>query len=241
MKMQAATVPDPKTRAVGPVVLLGPPGAGKGTQAKRLAERYEFPQLSTGDILREHVALETTLGKQAKTIMDRGELVPDQMVEDMVASRLRRADCHRGFILDGFPRTVAQAEWLDKFLQEKFFDNHGAGELPLVVIRITVSYNQLLRRLTGRRSCPTCGRIYNVHSQAPRVAGICDVDGAKLAIRNDDREEVIAERLKAYEQQTLPVTKYYLRKGRLREVDGDQPLEQVTASAVAAIEDGNRV
>ncbi len=241
MKMQAATVPDPKTRAVGPVVLLGPPGAGKGTQAKRLAERYEFPQLSTGDILREHVALQTTLGNQAKTIMERGELVPDQMVEDMVASRLRRADCHRGFILDGFPRTVAQAEWLDKFLQEKFFDNHGAGELPLVVIRITVSYNQLLRRLTGRRSCPTCGRIYNVHSQAPRVADICDVDGANLVIRNDDRQEVIAERLKAYERQTLPVTEYYLRKGRLREVDGDQTMEQVTASAVAAIEDGNRV
>jgi len=126
-------------------------------------------------------------------------------------------------------------------LQEKFFDNHGAGELPLVVIRITVSYNQLLRRLTGRRSCPTCGRIYNVHSQAPRVADICDVDGANLVIRNDDRQEVIAERLKAYERQTLPVTEYYLRKGRLREVDGDQTMEQVTASAVAAIEDGNRV
>ena len=224
---------------VGPVILLGAPGAGKGTQAKLIMQRYGIPQISTGDILRDNVARGTELGKKAKAFMDKGELVPDQLVCDMVAERLRHADCVQGFILDGFPRTVAQAEWLDALLKSEFFQERCSA--PPVVVNFQVGYNQLLRRLTGRRTCPTCGRIYNVYSQPPRVADTCDVDGTKLVTRKDDSEEVIAERLKAYERQTLPLIDYYRRQRRLREVDADGPPEQVTAEAFRAINDGNRL
>ena len=223
---------------VGPVILLGAPGAGKGTQAKLIMQRYGIPQISTGDILRDNVARGTELGKTAKAFMEKGELVPDQLVCDMVAERLRQADCVQGFILDGFPRTVAQAEWLDTLLKSEFFEKRCS---PPVVVNFQVGYNQLLRRLTGRRTCPTCGRIYNVYSQPPRVADTCDVDGTKLVTRKDDSEEVIAERLKAYERQTLPLIDYYRRHGRLRDVDADGPPEQVTAEAFRAINDGNRL
>jgi adenylate kinase len=222
---------DWKTRLIGPVILLGPPGAGKGTQAKRLVERYGIPQISTGDLLRENVAAGTPLGTQARAIMERGELVPDNLVVAMVRERLQRADCRRGFILDGFPRTVAQAEWVDNFLKEQ--PQEGP---PLVVVNMRVDYNQLMRRLTGRRTCPTCGRIYNVYFQPPRVDGICDVDGSRLVTRKDDAEEVVSERLKAYEKQTLPLVDYYGRQGRLREVDGDRPVDEVTAAIFRAIE-----
>jgi adenylate kinase len=212
---------------VGPIILLGPPGAGKGTQAKRIVERYGVPQISTGDLLRENVRQGTHLGAQVKDVMARGELVPDNLMYDMVAQRLRQTDCERGFVLDGFPRTPAQAGWLDAFLQHEFFENLPCGKCLPIVIRIDVDYNQLLRRITGRRSCPVCGRIYNVYSQPPRVADTCDVDGSKLVTRNDDREEVIRERLTAYELQTRPVVEYYAHKGRLLSVDGDAPVEQV--------------
>jgi adenylate kinase len=215
-------------RNIGPIVLLGPPGAGKGTQAQRIVERYGVPQISTGDILRENVRQGTALGVQAKDVMARGELVPDELMYDMVSQRLRQADCERGFVLDGFPRTPAQAGWLDAFLEHEFFENLGRGKCVPIVIRIDVDYNQLLRRITGRRSCPVCGRIYNVYSQPPRVADTCDVDGSKLVARNDDRDEVIRERLTAYELQTRPVAEYYAQKGRLVSVDGDAPVEQVT-------------
>src|SRR5205814_5202847 len=165
------------SRNIGPIILLGPPGAGKGTQAKRIDERYGIPQVSTGDILRENVQRGTELGVQARSVMARGDLVPDDLVCDMVALRLRNADCERGFILDGFPRTAAQAGWLDAFLENEFFDkSNGCNRLP-IVIRLDVDYNELLRRLTGRRSCPTCGRTYNVHLQPPKVDELCDVDG----------------------------------------------------------------
>lgn len=226
---------DKTSRNIGPVVLLGPPGAGKGTQAKRIAESYRIPQISTGDILRDNVQRGTDLGLQAKVVMARGELVPDDLVCDMVAQRLRQADCERGFILDGFPRTAAQAGWLDAFLEHEFFDNLQRKGLP-IVIRVDVDYNQLVRRLTGRRSCPACGRIYNVYSQPPRVAETCDVDGSKLEARNDDREEVIRERLTAYELQTRPVADYYERKGRLVSVNGDLPIERVTEEIFREIE-----
>ncbi|MGA2000037.1 MAG: adenylate kinase [Terriglobales bacterium] len=237
--MESAAV-NKSMSTVGPVILLGAPGAGKGTQAKAIVERNAIPQVSTGDLLRDHVARSTELGKQAKAIMDRGELVPDDLVNNMVAERLARPDTARGFILDGYPRTVAQAGWLDGYLAHKLFENQGDRKLPPVVISIQVSYNQLLRRLTGRRSCPTCGRIYNVYFQPPRVADLCDVDGAKLVTRRDDCEEVISERLKAYERQTLPLADYYRAKGQLVEINGDQDMNAVTAEALKVI-DGHRL
>ena len=216
---------------IGPVILLGPPGAGKGTQAKAIVARYGIPQISTGDILRENRAQGTELGKRAAAIMDRGELVPDELVCDMVAARLAQSDCARGFILDGFPRTAKQAEWLDGLLAK------SAASTPApVVISLKVDYNDILRRLAGRRSCPACGRIYNVYFQPPRVPDVCDVDGSKLVARQDDSEAVISERLKAYEKQTLPLADYYRRRGRLREVSGDASVEQVTAEILKAIE-----
>ena len=240
MASPAAGMAEAKTREVGPVILLGPPGSGKGTQAKQIVERYGIPQISTGDLLRDHVARGTELGRKAKAVMERGELVPDDLVCGMVAERLAQKDCARGFILDGFPRTVAQAEWLDKFLKTQFFDN-GKMHVPPVVVDIVVGYNELLRRLAGRRSCPTCGRIYNIHLQPPRVADTCEVDGSKLVLRKDDAEDVVAERLKTYERQTLPLTDYYRRQGRLRQLDGARPVEQVAAEAFQAIEDGHRL
>jgi adenylate kinase len=240
MDARATMVADAKVKMIGPVILLGPPGAGKGTQAKRIAEVFGIPQISTGDILRENVGKCTELGKKAKEIMNRGELVPDELVNNMVADRLAKRDCMRGYILDGFPRTVNQAEWLDKYLETKIFDNSEPGRAP-VVIRMVVEYNSLLQRLTGRRSCPTCGRIYNVHTQSPRVAGICDVDGSGLITRKDDQEDVISERLKAYERQTLPLVEYYKGKGRLAEIDADQDMDVVTAEVIKAIENGNRL
>jgi adenylate kinase len=226
---------DAIARKVGPLILMGPPGAGKGTQAKRISQRYGIPQISTGDILRENVALDTELGRKAKEIMKRGELVPDDLVNDMVLDRLRQADCQRGFILDGFPRTPVQAEWLDRFLVAKIFrDQQPCG--PLIVVKIKVDYNNLLERLTGRRSCPTCGRIYNIHTQVPQRDELCDLDGSPLVMRNDDRKEVIAERLKTYDLQTRPLLEYYRQQGRLLCVDGDQDVESVTAQMVDAIE-----
>ncbi len=227
-------------KTVGAIILVGAPGSGKGTQAKRIAEILGVPHLSTGDLLRQNVSRGTELGRQAKQTMERGDLVPDELVYGMVAERLKLADCQSGCIFDGFPRTVAQAEWLDRYLEGKFVD---ARERPLapVVIQLTVEYNSLWQRLTGRRSCPTCGRIYNIYLQPPRVAGVCDVDGTALETRRDDREEVITERLKAYETQTLPLVDYYRRRGRLLEINGDLLPADVTAEALKAIEHGHSV
>jgi adenylate kinase len=224
------------SRNIGPIVLLGPPGAGKGTQSKRIVERYGIPQVSTGDSLRENVRLGTLLGLQAKNVIERGDLVSDDLVCDMVAHRLVLRDCQRGFILDGFPRTSRQAEWLDDFLKTEFFDKHKGGNWLPIVIRINVDYNKLELRLTGRRTCPTCERIYNIHLQPPRVDEICDFDGSKLIIRDDDQTEVIRERLLTYERQTKPVAEYYERKGRLVAVNGDQPVGQVTEQIFQEIE-----
>ncbi|MGA8152554.1 MAG: adenylate kinase [Terriglobales bacterium] len=224
------------SRSIGPIVLLGPPGAGKGTQAKRIAEHYGIPQISTGDLLRENVRNGTSLGMLARNNMSRGELVPDELLYDMVAERLREVDCKRGFILDGFPRTAPQAGWLDAFLEHEFLENSDRGKCGLIVIRLDVDYNELLLRLTGRRTCPVCGRIYNVHLQPPRVDELCDLDGSKLVIRDDDREEVIRERLSAYERQTRPVAEYYERKARLVSVNGARPLDAVSEQIFCEIE-----
>jgi adenylate kinase len=231
-------------RIVGPIVLLGAPGAGKGTQAKLISKTFGIPQISTGDLLRENVARETPLGIKAKTVMGTGALVPDQLVLDMVTGRLREADCERGFILDGFPRTVPQAEWLDKFLDKEREGKDAASKAacaPPVVIQLQVDYGKLLERIAGRRSCPSCGRIYNVYLQPPKVEGICDVEGATLICRPDDREDVVKERLKTYERQTLPLVDYYSGRGRLVTVDGDQPVEEVMRQAFSAIEHVNRL
>ena len=234
--MGASSTMERIARGIGPVILLGSPGAGKGTQAKRIAERYGIPQISTGDILRENVQRGTELGRQARDVMARGDLVPDNLVCDMVALRLRNADCARGFILDGFPRTAAQAGWLDAFLENEFFDNSHRGKCLPIVIRMDVDYNQLLLRITGRRSCPKCGLIYNVHFQPPRVANTCDCDGSQLVTRNDDREDVIRERLTAYELQTRPVVEYYEQKGRLVPVNADLPVDEVSEQVFREIE-----
>ena len=218
---------------VGPIILLGAPGAGKGTQAKVIAGRYGVPHISTGDILRDNVARGTKLGKKAKAIMERGELVPDALVLDMVSERLACADCDKGFVLDGFPRTTAQAEWLDRFMTSRTF---AGRTLAPIVVNVQVGYNQLLQRLTGRRSCPTSGHIYNVYFHPPRREGICDFDGAPLIQRKDDSEEVISERLKSYERQTLPLTDYYRGQGRLYGVNGELPVEQVAAEVLSLIE-----
>jgi len=219
---------------IGPVILLGPPGAGKGTQSKKIVEHYGIPQVSTGDLLRQHVTKGTSLGVQAKDVMARGELVPDELMYGIVADRLREPDCQRGFVLDGFPRTAAQAGWLDAFLEKEFFDN--STDCGPVVIQLVVDYNQLLLRLTGRRSCRTCGRLYNIHFQPPRVDELCDVDGTPLIIRDDDRPEVITERLAAYERQTMVLVDYYRVRQRLVAVNADQVVEEVTAQIFGVID-----
>jgi adenylate kinase len=221
-------------RNIGPVILLGPPGAGKGTQSKQIVDRYGIPQISTGDLLREHIGRGTELGLAAKGVMARGELVPDELMYGIVATRLRDADCKRGFVLDGFPRTAAQAGWLDAFLEKEVFEK--SEKCPPVVIQLLVDYTQLLLRLTGRRSCPTCGRLYNIHSQPPLVDELCDVDGSKLVIREDDREEVISGRLAAYDSQTRRVADYYRAQRRLVAINADRPVDEVTAQIFGVID-----
>ena len=217
-----------KNFAPGPMLLLGAPGVGKGTQAKELVKLWGIPQISTGDLLRANVAQGTPLGKAAKEIMARGELVPDSLVEEMAGHRLLQPDTANGYILDGFPRTLGQANWLDGKL---------AGEpLPVVAVSIHVDYNQLLRRITGRRICPVCQTIYNVYVNPPRREGLCDVEGAELVQRPDDTEEVFKERMRAYEALTAPVIEHYRLLGRFDEVDGDRPIAEVAASIVAAVE-----
>lgn len=218
---------------VGPVILMGAPGAGKGTQAKLISERYGIPQVSTGDLLRDNVARGTELGKKADPVMKSGNLVPDDLMLAMVADRLKQPDARRGFILDGFPRTVGQAEWLDDYLQSASFDGR---RLAPVVVYIRVSYNQLLQRLTGRRSCPVDGRIYNIYLQPPKDDELCDSCGSRLVQRKDDKEDVISERLNSYERQTLPLVEYYNRKGSLHELNGERSVDQVTADTLAIIE-----
>lgn len=222
------TASEPKF-APGPILLVGPPGSGKGTQAKAIMSIWRVPQVSTGDLLRGNVAARTDLGIKAKEIMGRGELVPDELVNQMVAVRLGEPDCARGFILDGFPRTLAQAEWLDAHV-----GGFGPG-LPVIAIQLKVDYTLLVRRVTGRRNCPTCGSIYNVYLQPPKVDELCDLDGTPLQRRSDDTEEVFGDRLRIYEAQTEPVVAHYRALGRIEEMDGDQPVDAVTDGILAAV------
>jgi adenylate kinase len=212
----------------GPVLLLGAPGVGKGTQAKALMAAYGIPQISTGDILRANISKGTPLGKLAKALVDQGKLVSDDLVNQMVADRLSQPDTRRGYILDGFPRTLNQATWLDAQL------GSDPTTLPVVAISIVVEYEHLLRRITGRRISPS-GRIYNTYSNPPAVPGICDEDGTVLVQRPDDSEAVFIERMKTFESQTAPVIEHYRKQGRFEEIDGDQPVEQVTAAIEGAL------
>jgi len=214
----------------GPILLMGAPGGGKGTQAKELIKVWSIPQISTGDLLRANVAEGTKLGKVAKEIMGRGELVPDSLVDEMVAIRLLEPDTARGYILDGFPRTLGQAQWLDARLAAQI------ESLPVVAVNIQVNYNQLLRRITGRRNCPVCQTIYNVYMHPPKQDGICDIEGAELVQRADDTEEVFKERMRAYEALTAPVVEHYRAQGRFAEVDGDRPIAVIASGIVAAVE-----
>jgi adenylate kinase len=214
----------------GPILLLGAPGVGKGTQAKELIKVWGIPQISTGDLLRGNVAQGTELGKTAKEIMGRGELVPDTLVNEMVAVCLTQPDTANGYILDGFPRTLVQAKWLDDRLAAL------GGALPLVAVSIKVDYNQLLRRITGRRNCPVCQTIYNLYGKPPAKEGFCDVDGAALVQRADDTEKVFEERMRAYEALTAPVVEHYRALGRFAEVDGDRPIAEIATGIVAAVD-----
>jgi adenylate kinase len=209
---------------------LGAPGAGKGTQAKELVKLWGIPQISTGDLLRANVAQGTELGRTAKEIMGRGELVPDSLVNEMVAVRLQQPDTANGYILDGFPRTLPQAGWLDGRLATQ------TQALPVIAVSIHVDYNQLLRRVTGRRNCPVCQAIYNVYVNPPKRDGICDVEGAALVQRADDTEKVFEERMRAYEAMTAPVVEHYRDLGRFAEVDGDRSIGAIAAGIVAAVE-----
>ena len=215
----------PNPRAL---ILLGPPGAGKGTQAKAIAGSLAVPHLSTGDMFRDHVARGTDLGKQAQPIMSRGELVPDEIVLGMVEERIARPDCASGFLFDGFPRTLPQAQKLDEILKRR-----GTGN-PLV-LHIAVDYELLLRRLTGRRSCKLCGAIYNIYDQPPKVEGKCDQDAGELLHRADDREDVIRERLGNYDRQTKPLIEYYRGQSSLADVDGAAAPAVVTASLLKVL------
>jgi adenylate kinase len=211
------------------VILLGPPGSGKGTQAQKIGERYHIPQISTGDILRGAVKERTPLGVEAQGYMDQGRLVPDEVVVGIVRERLMASDCKGGFILDGFPRTLPQAEALDVTLQEmKREIDH--------VISIEVGKEELLGRLTGRRTCRTCGTMYHLMFNPPKKDRVCDKCGGELYQRDDDQEATIRARLQVYEEQTAPLIAYYRNKGLLRTIDGVGEIEEIFREIVKAIE-----
>lgn len=217
----------------GPILLLGAPGAGKGTQAKVLMMEWSIPQISTGDLLREMrkdpVKSASPLGRQIRQVMDAGQLVSNDLVQAMVLERLKLPDTRRGYVLDGFPRTLPQAVWLDQQLGRQ---NQA---LPVVAVNVQVSYTNLLRRLTGRRNCPTCGRIYNIYSNPPQNDTVCDVDGTALGQRADDSESIACERLRMHEALTAPVVAHYRDLGRFAEVDGELPVADVTRAVMDAI------
>ncbi len=211
------------------VVLLGAPGAGKGTQAKMLIDRFKIPQISTGDILRKAVADGTPLGKEAKAIMESGGLVSDKIVLGLVEERLKQPDCKNGFILDGFPRNTAQAEALDRLL--------ASVNMPLTIaLTVDVEKGELMKRLTGRRTCKSCQQMYNVYFSPPKKEGVCDKCGGALFQRDDDKEETIKKRLDVYDTQTAPLISYYSKKGIMKTVMGVGSIDDIFKKVVAALE-----
>ncbi|HVV90753.1 MAG TPA: adenylate kinase [Solirubrobacterales bacterium] len=203
------------------LVLLGPPGSGKGTQGERLNEDLRLPYYATGDILRGAVRDETELGKSAKEYMDRGDLVPDEVIVGVIAERIDSEEARDGFILDGFPRTTPQAEALDAKLED-------LGRAVSAVLLIDVSDDEVVKRLGGRRTCVVCGRVYHVEFNPPKVEGVCDVDGGELVQRDDDKPDVIRKRLATYHEKTEPLVTYYDDRGVLRRVDGERDPDEVT-------------
>jgi adenylate kinase len=210
------------------IVLLGAPGAGKGTQAKKLIDKYGIPQISTGDILRQNVAEGTPLGKEAKSYMDKGELVPDSVVLGLVEDRLKKDDCKKGYILDGFPRNTAQAEALDKILASLSMSLTGA-------LSVDVPKEDLMKRLTGRRTCKGCGQMYNIYFSAPKKEEVCDKCGGALFHRDDDKEETIKRRLDVYDAQTAPLIDYYKKSGILKSVTGVGSIDEIFSKVCSAL------
>ncbi len=202
------------------LILLGPPGSGKGTQAKFIVEKYGIPQISTGDMLREAVAKGTELGKKAKEYMDAGKLVPDEVVIGIVRERLKQSDCDKGFILDGFPRTIAQAEALDRILDE-------LGKRIDAVINIQVPEEEVVKRIVNRRSCMKCGAVYHLIYKPPKEEGKCDKCGGELYQRDDDREDTVRARYKVYREQTEPLVDYYQKKGLVHDINGTKSIDDV--------------
>jgi adenylate kinase len=210
------------------VVLLGPPGAGKGTQAKLLRDRFEACQISTGDILRKAVADKTPLGREAEGYLNRGELVPDDVIVRLVGERLKQTDCAKGFVLDGFPRTLPQAQSLEGILKEMALPLDG-------VLSIQVPHDVIVQRLAGRRNCQNCGALYHVNFDPPRNGETCDRCDGRLQQRDDDREETITTRLRVYESQTAPLASYYRERGNLREINGVGKVEDIQKRIVEAL------
>jgi adenylate kinase len=212
------------------VILLGPPGAGKGTQAQRIAQRYNLPHLSTGDMFRDNIDRETELGRKAKPLMERGQLVPDEIVVGMVADRINQPDCAKGFVFDGFPRTLQQADDLEHIAKR---NQLGCT----IVLHMVVNPELLMRRLTGRRICTAAGHIYNIYQRPPKRDSVCDLDGSPLIHRADDSEDVIGGRLAAYDKQTQPLVKYYTLRGLLSPIDAMADADSVTEN-ISRILDG---
>jgi adenylate kinase len=211
------------------VILLGPPGAGKGTQAQRIAQRYRLPHLSTGDMFRDNISRDTELGRKAKPLMERGELVPDEIVLGLVADRISQPDCAKGFVFDGFPRTLQQADDLERICRQ-----YQLG--CTIVLHMVVNPDLLMRRLTGRRICKAGGHIYNIYERPPEREGLCDLDGSELIHRPDDSEGVIGERLAAYDRQTQPLVEYYNLRGLLSPIDAMADADTVTGSIVTILD-----
>ena len=207
------------------IIMLGAPGAGKGTQAKQIAGKYNIPHISTGDIFRANIKNGTELGKKAKEYMDQGLLVPDELTCDLVVDRIGQDDCENGFVLDGFPRTIPQAEALTDALNK-------LGEKMDFAIDVDVPDENIVKRMSGRRACLDCGATYHIVSIPPKKEGICDTCGNKLVLRDDDKPETVQKRLDVYHEQTQPLIDYYKEQGILKSVDGTQPMEDVFANIV---------
>ena len=202
------------------IIMLGAPGAGKGTQAKKIAAQYSIPHISTGDIFRANIKNNTELGQKAKTYMDKGELVPDSLVVDLIMDRFKEADCANGYVLDGFPRTIPQAEALDNALKAN-------GEKVDFAINVEVPDENIINRMSGRRACVGCGATYHIKYNPTKVEGVCDACGEKLILRDDDKPETVKNRLAVYHEQTQPLIDYYNKAGVLAEVDGTKDMEDV--------------